>query len=162
MKCPGAFVSLRLVVLAACLAPAAACLRRSGADADRARALSADSARAVRAEQSRSSATQAVTFAEAERTRYTRVEQMIQARFAGVTVVPRGRGFSIQIRGTGSFTSSNEPLVLIDGVTRSTSDLGGVTPRDVERIEIVKDAAASIYGVRGANGVIVVTTRRGR
>jgi len=82
-------------------------------------------------------------------------------RFSGVQVTPKGGGFAIQIRGTGSFASNNEPLVIVDGATRSTSDLGRIDPRDVERIEVVKDAAASFYGVRGANGVILIKTRRG-
>ena len=51
---------------------------------------------------------------------------------------------------------------LIDGATRAVADLRGIDPRDVQRIEIVKDAAASYYGVRSANGVIIITTRRAR
>ena len=151
--------------LGVCLATTStACHRQSRADseAQRAEAQAADSVRNARVEQSRSSATQAVSFDENERSRFTRVEQMIQAKFSGVTVTPRGNGFSIKIRGTASFSSSNEPLVLIDGVSRTTADLGGINPKDVDRIEVVKDAAASFYGSRGANGVIVITTRRGR
>jgi len=102
-----------------------------------------------------------VTFDDAERARFTRVEQMIQARFSGVQVLPSGGNFTIQIRGTGSFGSGNEPLVVIDGATRTVRDLGSVHPREVMRIEVMKDAAASFYGSRGANGVIVITTRRG-
>jgi TonB-dependent SusC/RagA subfamily outer membrane receptor len=150
--------------LVAALTALGACMRHASpeADADRAAARSADSVRSAAAERRRSSASQAVSFTDEERSRYTHVAQMIQARFSGVQVTPKGTGFSIQIRGTGSFGSSNEPLVLIDGASRTTSDLGGLNPRDVARIEIVKDAAASIYGVRGANGVIVITTVRAR
>ncbi|HVS61025.1 MAG TPA: TonB-dependent receptor plug domain-containing protein [Gemmatimonadaceae bacterium] len=164
MKQPGVYLYVRFAVLGIYLAASTACLRHSttDTDAERAEARSADSARNARVEQSRSSATQVVDFEESERTRFTRVEQMIQARFSGVQVIPKGGGFTIQIRGTGSFGSSNEPLVVIDGASRSTADLRGIDPRDVERIEVVKDAAASFYGVRGANGVIVITTRRGR
>ncbi|AHG93828.1 TonB-dependent outer membrane protein SusC/RagA, conserved site (plasmid) [Gemmatirosa kalamazoonensis] len=156
-------VRVALVALTTC-AVSAACARRNSADleAERARVASADSARSARAERSRSSATQAVDFTDEERKRFTRVEQMIQARFTGVTVTQQGSGYSIQIRGTSSFGSSNEPLVIIDGATRALADLRGIEPRDVQRIEIVKDAAASYYGVRGANGVIVITTRRAR
>ena len=163
MKHPGVYLYVRFAVLGTYLVTSTACFRHSATDSDaeRAEARSADSARSVRAERSRSSATQVVDFEESERTRFTRVEQMIQARFSGVQVIPKGGGFTIQIRGTGSFGSSNEPLVVIDGASRTTADLGGVNPRDVERIEVVKDAAASFYGVRGANGVIVITTRRG-
>jgi TonB-dependent SusC/RagA subfamily outer membrane receptor len=162
MKFPGLCQYVFCAALAASLATSGACRRHSAAGADPAKALAEDSARKALADRSRSAATQAVDFDEGERSRFTRVEQMIQAHFSGVQVTPAGNGFSIRIRGTGSFGSSNEPLVLIDGVSRSTADLGGVNPRDVERIEVMKDAAASFYGVRGANGVIVIKTRRAR
>lgn len=84
---------------------------------------------------------------------------MIQAHFAGVQVTQQGGNYTIQIRGVGSFGSSNEPLVIVDGATRTVADLGRVSPLDVQRIEVFKDAAASFYGSRGANGVIVITTR---
>ena len=86
---------------------------------------------------------------------------MIQARFSGVEVTQAGNAFSIKIRGAGSFASSNEPLIVIDGAVRTTADLASVNPKDVVRIEVMKDSAAAFYGVRGANGVIVITTRRG-
>ena len=139
----------------------AGCFRHSAqGDAGSPTQASSDSARNANQERSRSSATQAVSFDDAERARFTRVEQMIQAHFSGVQVTPKGGGFSIQIRGTGSLTSGNDPLVVIDGATRTIQDLGSVHPRDVMRIEVMKDAAASFYGARGANGVIVITTRR--
>src|SRR5262245_36457318 len=144
-----------LVAMTGCFRHAA---QRDGGSATQA---SSDSARSANQERSRSSATQAVTFDDAERSRFTRVEQMIQARFSGVQVTPKGGGFAIQIRGTGSLSLSNEPLVVIDGALRTVQDLGTVHPRDVMRIEVMKDAAASFYGSRGANGVILITTRRG-
>jgi TonB-dependent SusC/RagA subfamily outer membrane receptor len=164
MKHPGAFQYIRFVVWGISLAASTACARHwtPDIDAERPDARSVDSVRNARAEQSRSSATQAVDFDDDERSRFTRVEQMIQARFSGVQVIPRGGSFTIRIRGMGSFSSSNEPLVVIDGASRSAGDLNGLNPRDIERIEVIKDAAASIYGMRGANGVIVITTRRGR
>jgi TonB-dependent SusC/RagA subfamily outer membrane receptor len=148
-------------VSAALLGASGACHRPARYDGVAEQGRVADSSRNA-AERNRSAATQAVDFDEGERSRFTRVEHMIQAHFAGVQVTPAGNGFSIRIRGTGSFGSSNEPLVLIDGASRSTADLRGVNPRDVERIEIMKDAAASFYGVRGANGVIVIKTTRAR
>ena len=147
---------------AALLLASGACHRHTSHGVKAAEGRIADSARHAVAERNRSAATQVVDFDEGERSRFTRVEHMIQAHFAGVQVTPAGNGFSIRIRGTGSFGSSNEPLVLIDGASRSTADLRGVNPRDVERIEIMKDAAASFYGVRGANGVIVIKTTRAR
>ena len=125
-------------------------------------AREADSAKRVLAQRNRGSAGQVVEFPESERSQYARVENMIQARFAGVEVTPRGSGFSIKIRGTGSFTSSNEALLIVDGSVAQSGTLNRVSPLDVERIEVVKDGMASFYGSRGANGVIVITTRRGR
>lgn len=163
MKCARPSAYALCAVLGAYLAAGTACHRPSTTDnaAARERARTADSVRNAQAARSQSSATQVVEFDESERSRFTRVEQMIQAHFPGVQVTPRGNGFAIRIRGTGSFGSSNDPLVLIDGVSRAAADLSGVNPRDVVRIEVVKDAAASFYGVRGANGVIVIKTRRG-
>ena len=63
-------------------------------------------------------------------------------------------GGSIQIRGISSVNSSTEPLILVDGV--EVRDLSNINPMDVESIDVLKDASASIYGVRGANGVIIV------
>jgi TonB-dependent SusC/RagA subfamily outer membrane receptor len=149
-------------MLATFVVAMAGCFRRSAQpDVGSTPQASSDSAQSTSQERSRSSASQAVSFDDADRARFTRVEQMIQARFSGVQVMPRGSGFAIQIRGTGSFSSGNEPLVVIDGATRTVQDLGSVHPRDVVRIEVMKDAAASFYGARGANGVIVITTRRG-
>jgi TonB-dependent SusC/RagA subfamily outer membrane receptor len=96
-----------------------------------------------------------------------RVEELIQGRFAGVEVVRlAGGGFSLRIRGAGSFMSGNEPLYVVDGIPLSPAPGGalvGVDPRDIERIEVLKDASAtSSYGVRGANGVILIKTKRGR
>lgn len=107
-----------------------------------------------------SSGMQAVDFTDSDRNRFTRVELMIQARFSGVRVTQRGSAYSIRIRGAESFNASTEPLVIVDGATLTTADLGAVNPRDVVRIEVLKDAAASLYGVRGGNGVIVIMTQR--
>ena len=130
-------------------------------DLDRADPRTSDSLKTARAERGRSSATQAIDFTPEERLKFNRVEQMIQARFSGVHVLPSGGGYSITIRGSSSLgTSRNEPLIIIDGASRSTGDLGNLSPREVQRIEVMKDGAASIYGSRGSNGVIRVTTVR--
>lgn len=153
-----------LIRVAATIA-AGACARHAAPDAEAraAAARSADSARVAAADRSRSSATQVATFTVAESARFTRVEQMLAARFPSVRVVPQGNEYVIQIRGAGSLgAASNEPLVIIDGAHRSTADLRAVDTRDVARIEVIKDGAAALYGVRGANGVIVISTRRGR
>jgi TonB-dependent SusC/RagA subfamily outer membrane receptor len=96
------------------------------------------------------------------------LEQLIEGRVAGVEILRDGSGrVSLRIRGTNSLTSSTEPLYVIDGVTvqaESFSDaMSGVNPRDVARIDILKDAAATaIYGAQGANGVVLVTTKRAK
>lgn len=89
-------------------------------------------------------------------------ESQLQGRAAGVTVTTNNRpgdGATVRIRGFASF-GGNEPLVVIDGVPGS---LTGINPNDIESMQVLKDAAsASIYGSRASNGVIIVTTKKGR
>src|SRR5690606_24423902 len=69
-------------------------------------------------------------------------------------------GATFFIRGVSSFNGSNSPLVLVDGIERS---LDNIDPAEIESFSILKDAAASaVYGVRGANGVILINTKRGK
>ena len=73
-----------------------------------------------------------------------------------------GSGSTIRIRGIGSMASSNSPLIIVDGMPYD-GDLSSINPMDIESISVQKDAAANaIYGARGANGVIMVTTKQGR
>lgn len=91
------------------------------------------------------------------------VAEMIKGKVAGLTVSsivqdPSAQA-SLQIRGIGSMNASNEPLVIIDGVPGAS--LSSVSQQDIESFSILKDgAAASIYGTRGANGVIIITTKQ--
>ena len=100
--------------------------------------------------------------------RGTRVEELIQGRVPGVQVTPTGDGdYTIRIRGSKSVLGSDTPLYVIDGVQVRAqgilSALAGISPQSVARIDVLKDAGAtSIYGVLGGNGVIVITTKRGR
>ncbi|MGY5850039.1 SusC/RagA family TonB-linked outer membrane protein [Salegentibacter sp. F14] len=91
-----------------------------------------------------------------------RLEQALQGTAAGVNVTPSsgapGAGININIRGVAS-NSVNGPLVLIDGYQ---GDLGTLNPNDVESISILKDAQAAIYGIAGANGVVLITTKGGK
>ena len=92
------------------------------------------------------------------------VAQAIQGSVPGVLMLQTGAGAnprtSFLIRGRNSIKASNEPLVIVDGVP---SSLESVNPNDVESIEILKDASASaIYGSRGSNGVVLITTKIGR
>ena len=97
---------------------------------------------------------------------YSRVEEMIEGRAPGVRVI-RGQdgSFRLQIRGVSSPVGRNDPLVVIDGTPTSElrpgSVLASLNPQDVVRIDVLKDAASTaFYGMRGANGVIVITTRQ--
>jgi TonB-dependent starch-binding outer membrane protein SusC len=92
------------------------------------------------------------------------IAQALQGKLAGVKIVSQdGRpdaDISIRIRGGGSISQSNDPLVLIDGIPGNLRDI----PSDmVENVDVLKDASSTaIYGARGANGVIIVTTKRGK
>ena len=93
----------------------------------------------------------------------TNVSTMLTGRLAGMTAVqttgiPGGDQASLLVRGTSTFNNSS-PLILVDGVERS---IQYINPNDIETVSILKDAAtAAIYGVRGANGVVMVTTKSG-
>jgi TonB-linked SusC/RagA family outer membrane protein len=91
------------------------------------------------------------------------VASQLQGRASGVTVIQNGMpggGSTVRIRGLGSFNNNN-PLYVIDGV--QSSNISGLNPNDVESLQVLKDASsASIYGVRGSNGVIIVTTKKGK
>ena len=82
-------------------------------------------------------------------------------RVPGVVV---GGGNSITIRGVSSLTSSNEPLFVVDGVAVGTGyrSVSSMNPNDVNRISVLKGPSAGIYGSRGANGVIIIETKRGK
>lgn len=94
--------------------------------------------------------------------------QAMQGQVAGVDIVQTGgrpgANPTIRIRGRRSITASNDPLFVIDGIpqTSGTNAINDINPQDIESMEILKDAAATaIYGSRGANGVIIITTKRG-
>lgn len=108
-----------------------------------------------------------------------RVDQALVGQMSGVRVkqttgVP-GKGLSVQVRGSGSITAGSEPLYVIDGFPLATAapngsgnyasgnPLDNINPNDIESIEVLKDAsAAAIYGSRAANGVVLITTKRGK
>jgi len=94
----------------------------------------------------------------------TRLENALQGQMAGVNVTSSssspGGSQNIRIRGF-STNGDNNPLVVVDGVPYSTDGLSALNPNDIENITVLKDATAGIYGVRAANGVIIVTTKKG-
>jgi TonB-linked SusC/RagA family outer membrane protein len=93
----------------------------------------------------------------------SRVEEALQGQVAGVNVTSSsgspGAGLNIRIRGI-STNGDNRPLILVDG--NIIEDLSVINPGDIESVSVLKDATAGIYGVRAANGVIIITTKGGR
>jgi TonB-dependent starch-binding outer membrane protein SusC len=92
-------------------------------------------------------------------------QQALQGKIAGVQVTqPSGRpgsALKVSVRNSSSITASNDPIYVIDGVISISTD--GINPDDIENVQVLKDAAAqSIYGSRGANGVVLITTKRGK
>ena len=92
------------------------------------------------------------------------VDQALQGQAPGVQVTQTsgapGDGITVRIRGVGT-VGNNDPLYIIDGVP-TTGNINMFSTKDIESIEVLKDAAAAIYGARAANGVIVITTKRGK
>jgi TonB-dependent starch-binding outer membrane protein SusC len=108
----------------------------------------------------------AVTGEDIERTPSVPVEELLMSKYPGVRISRTSDGsLSILIRGTTSMQSSNEPLYIIDGTPVQTGPNGGLTgiaPNDIASIQVLKDATATtMYGVRGANGVIIIKTKVG-
>ena len=85
---------------------------------------------------------------------YNNMYDYLRGRVPGVSVGPDN---SITIRGKSSINLSNEPLIMVDGV--EIEDLSIINPKDVKTVDVIKDGSSSIYGVRGANGVILITTK---
>ena len=95
----------------------------------------------------------------------TRVEQALQGQMAGVSVRSTsgapGSDITINVRGAASINGESTPLYVVDGVP--IDNLSGINPNDIESIDVLKDAAsASIYGSRGSNGVVLITTKKGK
>jgi TonB-linked SusC/RagA family outer membrane protein len=95
----------------------------------------------------------------------TNVQQALQGRIAGVDVVSTGArpgaGVSVRIRGRRSFSAGNEPLYVVDGIPLA-GGINDINPQDIQSMDVLKDASATaIYGSRGANGVVLITTKRG-
>ena len=93
-----------------------------------------------------------------------RVEELFVGRFPGVRVYQTAQGLAVRVRGETSITGSNAPLYIVDGFPFEAGPGGLVSlnPSDIASIEVLKDASSlSFYGVRGANGVVLITTKRG-
>ncbi|WP_242052999.1 SusC/RagA family TonB-linked outer membrane protein [Dysgonomonas sp. GY617] len=91
-------------------------------------------------------------------------QQALQGKAAGVQVIqPSGKpgaGLTVRVRGTTSLNAGNDPLYVVDGIP--TNDITNISPTDIESLQILKDASsAAIYGARAANGVVLITTKKG-
>jgi len=99
-----------------------------------------------------------------EKMNMPRVDQALQGKMAGVNIstnsgAPGGTS-NIRIRGIGTF-GDNDPLILVDGVIYDAAGLNALNPNDIESVNVLKDGTAGIYGVRAANGVILIETKKG-
>lgn len=99
-----------------------------------------------------------------EKLNITRVDQALQGQVAGVNISTNsgspGGSANIRIRGLSTF-GDNDPLILVDGIVYDSEGLNALNPSDIKSINVLKDATAGIYGVRAANGVIIVETKKG-
>jgi TonB-dependent starch-binding outer membrane protein SusC len=105
--------------------------------------------------------TSTVTSAEIERTPNQSIEKLLMGRFPGVWITRTAQGeLAVRVRGATSIHGDNAPLYVVDGVAIQAGPngaLSGINPYDIATIEVLKDAAAmTMYGARGANGVIVI------
>ncbi len=112
-----------------------------------------------------SGAISTIKAADIDKLKPVRTEEALQGRASGVNVIQSGSPGSkptVLIRGIPSF-SGTDPVVIIDGVPQTLTDFNSINPVDIESINVLKDAATTaIYGVKGGNGVILVTTKSGR
>ena len=110
-----------------------------------------------------------ISEAELSNQRVARVEELMRGRLAGVEVIPLPNGdFAIRIRNASSNGGNAAPLIVLDGMPLPRgaalgSALSGISPNDIARIEVLKDAgSAAAYGSDGVNGVVLITTKRAR
>ena len=106
-----------------------------------------------------------MTASDVERAPNVPIEQILQSKVPGIIVSRLDDGsISIRMRGTSTFSASSAPLYVVDGVALQPGTNGGLTgvnPYDIQSIKVLKDAVdLTMYGSRGANGVIVIKTKR--
>lgn len=102
------------------------------------------------------SAVSGISYKDIDFTKYNNVQDIIADNFAGVQLA----GGELLVRGTNTLIGSSAPLVVIDGVI-SDLDLNFLQPLDVKKIDVLKDGTSAVYGSRGANGVILIETKKG-
>ena len=104
-------------------------------------------------EEERTTAVGRLKMNEVESRSYSNMYEYLAGRVPGVQVY----GNKIIVRGISTNSTNTDPLILVDGV--AVPNLDSINPADVERVDVIKDGSTSIYGISGANGVILVTTR---
>jgi len=106
-----------------------------------------------------------VEGAELKKLNISRVDAALQGQVSGVTINTNsgspGGASSIRIRGLSTF-GDNDPLILVDGIVYDSEGLNALNPADIESVNVLKDGTAGIYGVRAANGVIIIETKKGK
>lgn len=109
-------------------------------------------------------ATSKVDGEDIEKMNMSRMDQALQGQMAGVNISTNsgspGGSANIRIRGLGTF-GDNDPLILVDGIVYDSQGLNALNPSDIKSITVLKDAMAGIYGVRAANGVVLIETKNG-
>ena len=98
-----------------------------------------------------------------QKTQFSQMGDLMWGRIPGLEVARRDDGsFALRVRGPSSLLGSEEPLIILDGMPLGTGpDLSSINPKDIARIDVLKDASSTaIYGSRGANGVIILTSKR--
>jgi TonB-dependent SusC/RagA subfamily outer membrane receptor len=93
---------------------------------------------------------------ETDFSQYSTIQELIKGRFAGVEVVDG----EVIIRGQKSLTASNAALIILNGIAIDGSALGSIPPSDVKSINVLKDGGSAVYGSRGANGVVIIETKK--
>ena len=108
-------------------------------------------------EKDRTTATSSLSKNESSFQRYTNIFEMIKGQFPGVEV----RDQDIIIRGTSSLNSSSAALIVLDGIIVESDVISTIRPIEVKDIHVIRDGSAAVYGSRGANGVVLIETRKG-
>lgn len=108
-------------------------------------------------EANRTNAVSGLDADDTEFTRYKDMYELIQANFSGVQI----RNGEIMVRGAASFNSSSAALIVVDGVISDSDILRQIRPINVKSINIIKDGSTAVYGARGANGVVIIETKKG-
>ena len=102
------------------------------------------------------SSTKSLKLSEKEQRSYTNIYEYLRVKVPGIKV----NGTEITFRGVNSINSQGSALLLVDGV--EMTDISGISPQEIESVEVIKDGSAAIYGFRGVNGVLKITTKSGK